>query len=727
MSEVASVVAEARRSGDAVTRAGRGESGAHLVLAVPHTFDRVTSVTVAPRTRLIRDDPFSALIGLAPPAAADPPYSLTLAPSLADGQEPRTSRWQRIGDELHGDWIIMASGGPTRVHVEVELRSWAHLVQRGVLIVLLDVVLIAVIWTLNAAADGGLVRWASARVGRWVKSYRARLTFSLFGFFVVPAVVFAVWSYQRLRSDDRQSRELLVRETLRAFTTSQRLAALDEEEARLGAPLFLYADGELRATSDSLYDEIAPLGRFLPSGIALGVSLGDEVAMSARYDVGGVPTLVGYRAAPIGVGSPRIVAAAPARTDELALDRQRRDLGILVLFATAAGALAALWLSGNTARTFARPIGTLQRAALAIAAGEREPDLAEQPLVEFQPVFSAFRRMAADLSASRTALEEAQRRTAAVLRNVASGVIAVDPQLDITLANPQAEALLGRPLPPGTRLEHVEGREISDRVRDFFTGERGSDEEEFDLELHGRQLHGRLTRLARGAGAVLTLDDVTELARAQRVLAWGEMARQVAHEIKNPLTPIRDGRVDYEHVLDQNVGRILAEIDRLDEIARAFSKYGTAPAERPAGVPIDVAAIVRDVVELERMGEGEVDWRVTGADEPAVGIATGDELREVLLNVLENARLASARRVDVDVARNDGRVEIVVADDGVGIPVDVLPKIFEPHFSTRTSGSGLGLAISRSIVDAWGGEISVSSVRGGGTRVVIALAVAPRA
>jgi signal transduction histidine kinase len=144
-------------------------------------------------------------------------------------------------------------------------------------------------------------------------------------------------------------------------------------------------------------------------------------------------------------------------------------------------------------------------------------------------------------------------------------------------------------------------------------------------------------------------------------------------------------------------------------------------------VPIDVAAIVRDVVELERMGEGEVDWRVTGADEPAVGIATGDELREVLLNVLENARLASARHVDVDVARNDGRVEIVVADDGVGIPIDVLPKIFEPHFSTRTSGSGLGLAISRSIVDAWGGEISVSSGRGGGTRVVIALAVAPRA
>jgi signal transduction histidine kinase len=742
LAEVTSVVAEARRTGAAVIRPGRGKSGAHLVMAVPHAYDHVTSVTVAPRTRLIRDDPFSALIGLAPPAQAEPPYSLTLAPNATDPTAARPNRWQRFGDELHGDWIIQASTGPTRVHVEVELRSQAALIQRGVLVVLLDLVLITVIWTLNAAADGGLVRWAEARVRRWFESYRARLTFSLFGFFVVPAVVFAIWSYQRLRSDDRQSRELLVRETLRAFTTSNRenqgFQHLDEEEERLGTPLFLYADGELRATSDSLYDEIAPLGRFLPPDIALSVSLGDEVTRNARQVVGGVPTIVGYRAAPIGVGSPRIVAAAPARSDELALDRQRRDLGILVLFATAAGALAALWLSGSTARTFSKPIGTLQRAALAIAAGEREPDLAEQPLVEFRPVFSAFRRMAADLSASRTALEEAQRRTAAVLRNVASGVIAVGPDLDITLANPQADALLRQAMPPGVALESVAGKEVSDRVREFLDPDRASDEEEFDLELHGRQIHGRLARLLRSGGAVLTLDDVTELARAQRVLAWGEMARQVAHEIKNPLTPIRlgvqhlkrahrDGRVDYERVLDQNVGRILAEIDRLDEIARAFSRYGTAPTERPPGASIDVAAIVRDVVELERMGEGEVQWRINGADEPAIATASGDELREVLLNVLENARLANATRVDVDVSRDEDRVRIVIADDGVGIPEDVLPKIFEPHFSTRTSGSGLGLAISRRLVDAWGGEISVSSRRGDGTRVLIALAAAPRA
>ena len=156
-----------------------------------------------------------------------------------------------------------------------------------------------------------------------------------------------------------------------------------------------------------------------------------------------------------------------------------------------------------------------------------------EPPSEFVPVVSAFRRMAADLDASRTALEEATRRTAAVLRNVASGVVAVDPSGTVVLANPRADALLERPLPPGAPLaDGGDGalRELAARVQAFARS--ADDEEEFDLELHDRQLHCRLTRLGRGGGGtVLTVDDVSELARAQRVLGWGEMARQVAHEI----------------------------------------------------------------------------------------------------------------------------------------------------------------------------------------------------
>jgi two-component system nitrogen regulation sensor histidine kinase NtrY len=369
---------------------------------------------------------------------------------------------------------------------------------------------------------------------------------------------------------------------------------------------------------------------------------------------------------------------------------------------------------------------------MAIGEGERAPELEAQPPVEFRHVFAAFRRMAEDLDAGRRALEAAQRRTVAVLRNTASGVVATDREGNVTLANPRAELLLGRPLAPGTPLRRGDRLGLGERVQAFLAGTL--DEDAFELERPGRQMRGQLTRLlAGGGGCVVTLDDVTELARAQRVLAWGEMARQVAHEIKNPLTPIRlgvqhlkrayrDERVDYEAALDQNVGRILAEIDRLDEIARAFSRYGTAPAERPRGEPLDVADVVRDVVELERMGEGSVTWRLEDADAPAIAVARDHELREVLLNVLENARLAGAREVHVRLARGDGHVRIIVDDDGEGVPEDVLPRVFEPHFSTRTSGSGLGLAISRTLVDGWGGEITLERLDGRGTRVRVTLA-----
>jgi signal transduction histidine kinase len=224
-----------------------------------------------------------------------------------------------------------------------------------------------------------------------------------------------------------------------------------------------------------------------------------------------------------------------------------------------------------------------------------------------------------------------------------------------------------------------------------------------------------------------------ELGRAQRVLAWGEMARQVAHEIKNPLTPIRlgvqhlrrawrDGRIDFGDILERNVERVLAEIDRLDEIARAFSRYGTAPDRREPPEPVDVAVLARDVVALERMGQGSLRWEIAGTDAPAWAMARDGELREVLLNLLENARLANARCVCVCVVAPGGdTVTLRVDDDGDGIDAEALPRIFEPHFSTRTSGSGLGLAISRRLVEAWGGAITAESARGVGTTMRITL------
>jgi nitrogen fixation/metabolism regulation signal transduction histidine kinase len=292
--------------------------------------------------------------------------------------------------------------------------------------------------------------------------------------------------------------------------------------------------------------------------------------------------------------------------------------------------------------------------------------------------------------------------------------------------------LLGEVPPAGAPLQALRVPAVTARVARFLAG--ADDVDGFELERDGRALRGQLTRLSSG-GAVLTLDDVTELAHAQRVLAWGEMARQVAHEIKNPLTPIRlgvqhlrraRGRPDYDDILEQNVSRILTEIDRLDEIARAFSRYGGAPQERSTAEQVDVAAIVRDVVALETLGESEVAWTLEVDDVLPPALAQPDELREVLLNLYENARLAGARRVHSAVHPGEtgtGAAAVIVSvrDDGGGIGADVLPRIFEPHFSTRTSGSGLGLAITRQLVERWGGEVTIASAEGQGTTVRVAL------
>lgn len=581
---VARLVISARDSAQPVIVQALGVNGREVIMAVRHAVSGVTTVVVSPRTQLIAPDPFVSLLGFAQRVRTDPPYTLTIA-DVAVNTNVRTPSvvWRQIANGLHGDWLIQTSRGIARVHAEIDLRSFAARGERLVLIVILDAAIAGLLWALGAMAEGGFVRWLRARSAKWIRSYRGRLTLALSAFFVVPALAFAIWSYQRLRNDDRDVRELLVRETLDAVVRGEDSTILGGVARPYNTPLFLYSSGVMRAVSDSLLAELSPAGRTLPVPVYLSVAAHGELHASWQQSVGSTQVLFAYRAAS-GPEHERYVLSAPARSDELTLDKRRRDLAILVLFATVMGALAAIWLSGVAAKRLAR-----------------------------------------------------------------------------------------------------------------------------DLEL---------SRI--------------EVARAERILAWGEMARQVAHEIKNPLTPIRlgvqhlrrarhDSRVDFDRVLDENVTRILSEIDRLDEIARAFSRYGSAPSDLPLPETIDVAAILRDVVALEKMGVGEVTWTLAGADSAAVADARGDELRDVLLNVFENSRLARARKVDVTLVRMPRKVKIEISDDGSGIDEVDLPRVFEPHFSTRTTGSGLGLAISRRLLESWGGTIEIVRGEGKGARVVLTL------
>ena len=235
-------------------------------------------------------------------------------------------------------------------------------------------------------------------------------------------------------------------------------------------------------------------------------------------------------------------------------------------------------------------------------------------------------------------------------------------------------------------------------------------------------------------GAVLSLEDVTDELRTERVLAWGQMARQVAHEVKNPLTPIKlsiqhiqraweDRRPEFGAILDRNAEAALSEIDRLATIASSFSRFGApeAAGEGPMG-PVDLADVVGEVLALYTSGgvvrfEGAIDDGL-----PPVR-AREAELKEVLVNLLENARAAMDEEGAVRVEAQKGAqgITLRVRDDGSGIPVNLLPRIFEPQFSTRSTGTGLGLAIVRRLVESWGGAVAVRSSTDEGTVVEILL------
>lgn len=315
------------------------------------------------------------------------------------------------------------------------------------------------------------------------------------------------------------------------------------------------------------------------------------------------------------------------------------------------------------------------------------------------------------------------------MRSVATGVVALDRDLKVTMANPRAEELLGAVLREGTDARRLTGEDwqsLWEWVEAFAAGR--AEPETHELVVEDRRIRAQVAALGGDGGCVVALDDTTDMARAVRVLAWGELARQIAHEIKNPLTPLRlgiqhlertyrDRREDYAETLRRTAQQILAEIERLDSIARAFARFGAPPAEAGPLGRENLAEAARETAQLYALGG---DTSVTVKAAPTVyGRVRRDELKEVLVNLVENARTAGASQVQIALHSADGGARIAVRDDGKGILPEHLPRIFEPQFSTTTSGAGLGLAICKRLVESWGGVIQVTSEPGRGTTVTI--------
>ena len=711
--------------------------GVHHVLVQRIAPDRVLTVAVGPRSALVARDRLGRL--LAGHLEAAPSYRLTLGSPVAAVEPAGPLVWRRAGWSLRAERAIALPSGPREVLARVELQDPARLAVRGLLLLLLNAALLSGI-VLAAGALLAPERAGSPGWHRIAGSFRLRLALALALFFVLPTVAFAAWSFAHFGDEAERGRDLLITQTLRDAAQSAGVllrtpgVPLTEALRRLGdrvdADLALYRGGALVATSAPLLSELGVVPPLMDASAFRSLALEGEVETTRDGIMPELAERVGYRViefAPTGgIG----VLASPQVSGPLDPEGQQFELALVLLLATVTGIVAAIAAAGVAARALSRPVAELRRAAVAVGQGKAPPLPGTTPPVEFEPVFGAFHRMAADVRASQRALEESRRRTAAVLATVATGVIALDPDGAVLVANPQATDLLGVPLREGMQLADCLAGDW-EPLRTALTSilaDPARPGDSFELSADLRRVSVQVAALGGDlSGVVLALTDVTHLSRAERVLAWGEMARQVAHEIKNPLTPVRlgiqhlqrvyrDRRENFAETLDETSRRILGEIDRLDTIARAFSRFAVPGEEPPPPQRVDLAEIAAEVAQLYQLaGEGTaVRYEATG---PVWGLARRDEVKEVLVNLFENARNAGARTITMQVRSGEIRIE----DDGTGMPAELLPRIFEPQFSTTTSGSGLGLAIVRRLVESWGGTVSVESEEGAGTVVRVAV------
>ena len=709
--------------------------GVHYVLAVPYADGSVVTVGVGPRSRAF--PPVRVARFLRGERVLSAPYEISLSEPFARSL-PDSPSWRREGWVARSERSLDSPSGTRHVHLRVDLGTPTQLLVRGVLVVLVDVALVGLLW-LAGYGLAGPVRLAVPGLGRaWARSYRGQLTVVLSVFFVAPTVGFAAWSIVRVQAEADSGAQLLTRQTLRDAAVATRDLGSDlggpgadglrDLGGRFGADLLVYESGMLVATSTPVLQQLGLVDPYLPPNAYRHLLIEDDLEVALEAVIGGRSTQVGYRNIGMWRGRP-LVLGSPRLVDDAELLARRQDLALTLTLATLGGLAAAAWLAALAARALAKPVHALREAAVSIGQGRPAPPRDPSVPAEFVPVVEGLERMAQDVRASQAALEAARQRTAAVLGSVATGVVALDRHLKVAMANPRAEELLGVSLREGADARELTGEDwqsLWEWVEAYVTG--GAEPEPLELVVDERRIRAQVAALGGDGGCVVALDDTTDLARAVRVLAWGELARQIAHEIKNPLTPLRlgiqhlerayrDRREDYAETLRRTARQILAEIERLDAIARAFARFGAPPAEAGPLARENVADAARETAQLYALG-ADVGVQVVGPLAVYARVRR-DEFKEVLVNLVENARTAGASRVRIVVQPADGGARVEIEDDGKGILPADLPRIFEPQFSTTTSGTGLGLAICKRLVESWGGVIQVTSEAGRGTTVTI--------
>jgi signal transduction histidine kinase/HAMP domain-containing protein len=736
---IAEVLRSARAADEPLVQRFTDSDQLQYLLAVALPGGATVSVAVPPRRHLGRSTALARFLDPAEDASSGQSVELSLLPAAGRPAVPAGAlRWTRAENGWRGESTVTFPDGARHAHLLVPTPSTELLAARALLAQALILALLVALWVVARTLCGEPLGVAE---GQWknVWSFRGRLTIALFSFFLLPMAAFGGTVYRALSREVVRTAEAVAERGLAQAVAEVQGATLAEVSQHVGLDLLLYHRGVL---AEAASPEVIDLGLYhtwLAPQTYLAFAVGEAVVEREERQLAGQPYVVAYRR----LAEPDVLASpTPLAAGEIA--RRRRELTDVVILSGLLGAAFSVALALAVGRALSRPIEGMSQAAARVGEGDLSVRLPEERSDEFGRLFHAFNEMVQGLRETREELVGEKRRTEAIMAEAATGVIALDAAGRVALINPRAGQILGAMPEPGEPIpdDRPLPAEVAKAVRGFLHADFAGGEWSEEREVEGRVIRLRLRPLpvrSGPPGVVVVLEDVTAEIRSARVLAWGEMARQVAHEIKNPLTPMKlavqhlrrahaDGRGDFAAILERNAESVLGEIDRLGEIARAFARFGTPP-ETAAGVEeVDVARVADETLALYR-GGGAEGVRYTldvPAGAPRVFARVG-ELKEVLVNVLENARAAmdGAGEIRISAAPSGGGQWLVldVADTGEGIPPEQLPRVFDPQFSTRSSGTGLGLAIVRRLVESWGGEVTVDSTPGVGTTVHFRLRV----
>ncbi|HWI34997.1 MAG TPA: ATP-binding protein [Burkholderiales bacterium] len=438
------------------------------------------------------------------------------------------------------------------------------------------------------------------------------------------------------------------------------------------------------------------------------------------------------------------VEAAYRDYRELALSRDglKRIYVVTLSFALLLALFVAVAVAVTQSRLLAEPLATLAQAMQAVARGDfsrQAPVTSRDELGVLTESFNSMTRQLDEarrvLESNRAALEAAKAHLENILANLSAGVLVFDAQFELSISNVGASTILGEERDAFAEFVRTQFREQGEKPWQL----------DFQLKVTGKTVHARGAQLplATGGGYVVVFDDITQMIHAQRALAWGEVARRLAHEIKNPLTPIqlsaerlemklaeRLSREDAE-ALRRSTSTIVNQVAALKAMVDDFGDYARLPA--PALGRLELNALVAEVLALYENSRVPIAKRLT-PDLPPVW-ADSAQIRQVIHNLVQNAQdaLENARgtgrspAIEVRTELAEDGVRLAVSDNGGGFPEELLARIFEPYVTTKPRGTGLGLAIVKKIIDEHHGVVAIENRPASGASVSVLLPLAKAA